>query len=77
VDTPTDEATSATLDRKEAAFDELRAEKAAKLTQLMKRKPGQKGYKRSLKAYLEADAKLDKVLMKRLRRAEQPVANAS
>lgn len=51
-------------------FEELRAEKADRLKELMKRKPGEKGYKRSLKAYLEADAEFEKVLMKRLRHAE-------
>lgn len=45
----------------------LKADKADKLKQLMKRKPGQKGYKRSLKAFLEADAKFEKHLIKRLK----------
>lgn len=62
---------SATDDTPEPdANADLSADKASKLKALMKRKPGDKGYKRLLKAYLEADAKFEKVLMKRLRRAE-------
>lgn len=54
----------------DAECDALRADKAQKLKQLMRRKPGQRGYKRSLRAYLEADATYEKTLMNRLRHAE-------
>jgi hypothetical protein len=41
----------------------LLADKAAKLEELKRRKPGQKGYKRTLKAFLDADAAAQKVLL--------------
>jgi hypothetical protein len=42
----------------------LLADKAAKLEELQKRRPGQKGYRRSLAEFLEADAKSQKELLK-------------
>jgi hypothetical protein len=43
----------------------LLADKAGKLEELKRRKPGQKGYKRTLKAFLEADAAAQKALLAR------------
>jgi hypothetical protein len=42
---------------------ELLADKAEKLEELQRRKPGQKGYKRSLRAFLEADAAVQSALL--------------
>jgi hypothetical protein len=42
----------------EAPLDGLRRAKADSLKALMKKKPGQKHYKRTLRAFLEADQKL-------------------
>jgi hypothetical protein len=39
-------------------LDSLRQAKAESLKALMKKKPGQKHYKRTLRAFLEADQKL-------------------
>lgn len=47
-------------------YRRLLEDKAEKLTDLMKRSPGQKHYKRSLTAFLEADAKAQKALMKHI-----------
>ena len=47
-------------------YQQLLAAKASQLEDLLKRKPGQKHYKRSLKAFLEADAKAQKALLLRL-----------
>jgi hypothetical protein len=49
-------------------YEQLLADKAEKLQELLKRKPGQKHYKRSLKAFLDADAKAQKALLRRLQR---------
>jgi hypothetical protein len=46
----------------------LLAEKAEKLEDLRKRHPGGKHYKRSLRAFLEADAKAQKALLKVIER---------
>jgi hypothetical protein len=43
----------------------LLADKAEKLEALKRRKPGQKGYRRTLKAFLDADAAVQKVLLAR------------
>jgi hypothetical protein len=43
----------------------LLADKAEKLEELKRRKPGQKGYKRTLKAFLDADAAAQKALLAR------------
>jgi hypothetical protein len=45
-------------------YERLLAEKADRLADLFTRKPGQKQYKASLKAFLEADAKAQKALFK-------------
>ena len=47
-------------------FKSLQRTKAARLRELMKRKPGQKGYKQALRAYLDADGELQKAIIKRL-----------
>ena len=47
-------------------YEELLAVKASRLEDLLKRKPGQKHYKRSLKAFLDADAKAQKALLQRV-----------
>jgi hypothetical protein len=44
----------------------LLAEKAERLADLQARKPGQKGYKRSLRAFLEADAAAQQALLDRI-----------
>jgi hypothetical protein len=49
-------------------YRRLVEEKAEMLEDLRKRKPGQKNYKRSLKAFLEADAKTQKALIERIER---------
>lgn len=46
--------------------DLLRRIKAERLDELARWRPGQKHYKRALRAYLAADGSLQKVLMKRL-----------
>lgn len=46
-------------------FEELQRLKSECLKQLLKRKPGQKHYKRVLRAYLDADAHLQKALLER------------
>jgi hypothetical protein len=43
----------------------LLADKAGKLEELRRRKPGQKGYMRTLKAFLDADAAAQKALLAR------------
>jgi hypothetical protein len=48
-------------------YEQLLADKAEKLQELLKRKPGQKHYKRSLKAFLDADAKAQKALLHQLK----------
>jgi hypothetical protein len=50
-------------------YETLLAEKAEKLQDLMQRKPGQTHYKRSLSAFLDADAKAQKALLARLEAA--------
>lgn len=49
-------------------YRRLMAEKAESLEDLRKRKPGQKHYRRSLKAFLEADAKTQKALLEQIER---------
>lgn len=49
-------------------YRRLVQKKAERLEDLRKRKPGQKNYKRSLKAFLEADAKTQKALMQQIER---------
>jgi hypothetical protein len=48
------------------AYERLLVEKAERLTDLQNRKPGQKHYKRSLKAFLDADARLQKALLEKI-----------
>ena len=48
-------------------YEQLLADKAERLEELLKRKPGQKHYKRSLKAFLDADAKAQKALLHQLK----------
>jgi hypothetical protein len=55
----------------------LLEDKAEKLEDLRKRKPGQKNYKRSLRAFLEADAKAQKALLARIGRLAAPQAGAT
>ncbi len=47
-------------------FARLRRAKDDSLKELLGRKPGQKHYRRSLKAYLEADYALQRAIMERL-----------
>jgi hypothetical protein len=47
-------------------FKHLLDEKAERLSELQKRKPGQKHYKRALKAFLEMDAEVQRVLLSRV-----------
>jgi hypothetical protein len=47
-------------------YIQLLAEKAEKLRDLEKRKPGQKGYRRSLHAFLDADAKAQELLLEHI-----------
>lgn len=47
-------------------YEQLLAEKAGKLEELRRRKPGQKHYKRSLRAYLDADAAVQSALLSRI-----------
>jgi hypothetical protein len=47
-------------------LERLLADKAEALEDLRHRKPGEKNYKRSLKAFLDADAKAQKVLLEKL-----------
>ena len=49
-------------------YRRLVAEKAEMLEELRKRKPGQKNYRRSLKAFLDADAKTQKALLEQIER---------
>jgi hypothetical protein len=44
----------------------LQHEKQARLKDLLKLKPGQKHYRRTLKAYLEADSELQRIIIDRL-----------
>jgi hypothetical protein len=48
-------------------FIRLERMKADCLMELLKRRPGQKGYRKALRAYLEADADLQRAIMKQLR----------
>jgi hypothetical protein len=50
-------------------YERLLADKTEKLEELLKRKPGQKHYKQSLKAFLDADAKAQKALLRQLKGA--------
>jgi hypothetical protein len=52
----------------DAEYRRLIAEKAEKLEDLRKRKPGQKHYRRSLREFLEADAKTQKALLQQIER---------
>jgi hypothetical protein len=52
----------------DAEYRRLIAEKAEKLEDLRKCKPGQKHYRRSLKEFLEADAKTQKALLQQIER---------
>ena len=53
-------------------YERLLAEKADRLADLLKRKPGQKQYRASLKAFLEADARAQKVLLQWGERQAEP-----
>ena len=53
-------------------YERLLVEKADRLADLMKRRPGQKQYKASLKAFLEADAKAQKAVLKRIELNAEP-----
>lgn len=53
-------------------YERLLAEKADRLADLLKRKPGQKQYRASLKAFLEADAKAEKALVRQVERQSEP-----
>jgi hypothetical protein len=56
-------------------YQQLLADKAERLADLKARKPGQKGYKRSLKAFLDADAAAQNSLLERLNgRLARPAA---
>jgi hypothetical protein len=48
------------------AFKRLEGAKADRLKQLLKRKPGHKGYRSALRAYLEADAELQRAIIEQL-----------
>jgi hypothetical protein len=56
----------------DADYQDLLAEKAQRLTDLLKRKPGQKGYKRSLRAFLEVDAAAERALLPQIDQAGSP-----
>jgi hypothetical protein len=61
-------------------YQRLLMEKAEKLADLRNRKPGQKHYKRSLKAFLDADAKAQTALLLQIQQERQalaPVASAT
>jgi hypothetical protein len=47
-------------------YPRLLAEKAERLADLRGRSPGQKGYKHSLQAYLDADAAAQEILIDRI-----------
>jgi hypothetical protein len=51
------------MDGDDGSYRELLANKAEKLEELRKRKPGQKGYKRRLRAFLDADAAVQDALL--------------
>jgi hypothetical protein len=51
----------------EDGFTRLEHAKADRLEALLKRKPGHKGYRKALRAYLEADADLQQAIMAELR----------
>jgi hypothetical protein len=53
----------------DGSYGELLADKAGKLEELRQRKPGQKGYKRSLRAFLEADAAVQSALLAHIERS--------
>ena len=53
----------------QAGYERLLAEKAERLEELLKRKPGQKGYKRRLRAFLEADAQTQRLLLDHIERS--------
>jgi predicted component of type VI protein secretion system len=57
-------------------YERLLMEKTAKLADLQSQKPGHKHYKRSLKAFLEADAQLQRVLMQRIEQEPRHFAPA-
>jgi hypothetical protein len=48
-------------------FKRLERAKADRLEALLKRKPVQKGYRKALRAYLEADAEVQRAIMSQLR----------
>jgi hypothetical protein len=50
----------------EAAIERLRGAKAERLKALLAKKPGQKHYKRALRAFLEVDDELEKAREVRL-----------
>jgi hypothetical protein len=54
-------------------YEKLLADKAEKLQDLMRRKPSQKHYKHSLKAFLDADAKAEKALLAHLEEIALPM----
>jgi len=56
----------------EPEYRSFLADKAEKLADLMKLKPGQAGYVESLKAYLEANAAAERALLRRLDRRIDP-----
>ena len=61
----------AVMDEKNSApeYAKLVVEKAARLDDLLKQKPGHKNYKRSLNAFLEVDAKVQQILLRQVERA--------
>ena len=48
------------------SYPSLLAEKAKRLGALQSRKPGEKGYKRRLREFLEADAAVERALLARI-----------
>jgi hypothetical protein len=49
-----------------ARLAQLQREKQVRLKELLKLKPGQKRYRKTLKAYLEADSELQRTIIDRL-----------
>ncbi len=47
-------------------LSQLRRDKAARLAELMQRRPGQPRYRRTLRAYLEADDAVKRAIIERL-----------
>lgn len=55
-----------TAEADEAVIERLRRAKAERLTALLAKKPGQKHYRRALRAFLEVDDELEKARELRL-----------